>query len=87
MDPDSSYKKFEDLYMVEFEKSFPLTTVSLSKSKNNWFDHELQNLLRNKEKLFKKYINKKLIKQGWHLQRLEIYTTIQSESKNKLITP
>ena len=45
--------------MIEFEKSFPLTTVTHKNSKIKWFDLELQNLLRNKEKLFIKYVNKK----------------------------
>ena len=55
---DESYKILIERYQQVFNKSFPLTQLN-SSNKNNWFDKDLQQLLRVKGKMFKMFCVKK----------------------------
>ena len=46
-------------YKQSFDKCFPLTTVKTKLPNNTWFDDELKDLLRIKNRLYKKYLLKK----------------------------
>ena len=59
-DPDDAYNQLKKQYMTDFEKSFPLKKVSFKNKPNkSWFDREAQELLDNKENLFKHYMKTK----------------------------
>ena len=59
-DPDDAYNQLKKQYMTHFEKSFPLKKVSFKNKPNkSWFDREAQELLDNKENLFKHYMKTK----------------------------
>ena len=48
-------------YNRVFENCFPLTAVKNGAKNKSWFDEDLQILLQEKEKLFKKYLKKKTL--------------------------
>ena len=60
-DPNLAYELFMNLYYQVFNACFPLTNPRPKTHSNSWFDKDLHVLVYEKEKLFKKYVNKKTL--------------------------
>ena len=78
-DPNLAYELFINHYYKVFDACFPLTNPRPKTHSNNWFDKDLQVLMYEKEKLFKKYVNKKTLtaKVKYNKARNLYYHTIQ----------
>ena len=82
-DPNLAYELFINHYYKVFDPCFPLTNPRPKTHSNNWFDKDLQVLMYEKEKLFKKYVNKKTLtaKVKYNKARNLYYHTIQQKKK------
>ena len=60
-DPNLAYELSINHYYKVFNACFPLTNPRPKTRSNNWFDKDLQVPMYEKEKLFKKYVNKKTL--------------------------
>ena len=60
-DPNLAYELFINHYYKVFNACFPLANPRPKTHSNNWFDKDLQVLMYEKEKLFKKYVSTKTL--------------------------
>ena len=82
-DTNLAYELFINHYYKVFDACFPLTNPRPKTRPNSWFDKDLQALMHEKEKLFKKYVNKKTLtaKVKYNKARNLYYRTIQQKKK------
>ena len=82
-DPNLAYELFINHYYKDFDARFPLTNPRPKTHSNNWFDKDLHVLMHEKEKLFKKYVNKKTLtaKVKYNKARNLYYHPIQQKKK------
>ena len=81
--PNLAHKLFMNHYYKVFDACFPLTKPRPKPHSNSWFDKDLQALMYEKEKLFKKYVNKKTLtaKVKNNKARNFYFHTIQEKNK------
>ena len=60
-DPNLALELFMNDYYKVFDACFPLTNPRPNTHSSSWFDKDFQVLMYEKEKLFKKYVNKKTL--------------------------
>ena len=58
-DPNKAFDLLTVNYGNAFNQHFPLKSTKKFKVSHSWFDHELYELMRNKDKLYKKFICQK----------------------------
>ena len=82
-DSNLAYELFRNHYYKVFDACFPLTNSKPKTYCNSWFDKDLQVLVYEKEKLFKKYANKKTLtaKVKYNKARNLYYHAIQEKKK------
>ena len=82
-DPNLAYELFMNYYYKVFDVCFSLTNPRPKTPSNSWFDKDLQVLMYEQEKLFKKYVNKKTLttKVKYNKARNLYYHTIQQKKK------
>ena len=82
-DPNTAFCMFKDKYCNVFNHCFPLVKNKTRRKTNNWFDVDLQKLIKEKDKLFKKYIAKKSIiaKANYNAARNRYFRCIQEKKK------
>ena len=61
LDLNLAYELFMNHYYKVFDPCFPLPSPRPKTHSKGWFDKDLQILMYDKEKLFKKYVNKKML--------------------------
>ena len=61
VDPNKALNLLSKMYISAFDHHFVLKRKNLNRTNQNWFDSELEKLLRKKDKLCKRYISDKTI--------------------------
>ena len=77
---------FINKYTTIFNQCFPLVKKRFVRKSKNWFDEDLLKLMKEKDKLFKKYIAKKstLAKAKYKEARNKYFHRIQEKRKLSL---
>ena len=82
-DPNTAFCMFINEYTSIFNQCFPLVKKRSFRKSKNWFDEDLLKLMKEKDKLFKKYIAKKstVAKAKYKEARNKYFNSIQEKKE------